>query len=100
MPKRSLLGAGIALLCASLLISPALARGLVGGHLGGPPVQPPSKQGPVAHLPNPRHAPPVSHSPPYSRVPFAKIHGPRQCYHVCRRLSGTTPDFCAQSCFF
>lgn len=88
MPKRSLLGAGMALLCASLLISSAVARGLPGGHRGGPPVQPPSNRGPV------------SHAPPHSRVPFAKIRGPRQCYHVCRGLAGTTPDFCAQSCFF
>ena len=89
MPKRSLLGAVMALLCASLLISSAVARSLSGGQLGGPPVQPPSSSGPI------------SHAPPYSpRVPFAKIRGPRQCFHVCRRLSGTTPEFCAQSCYF
>lgn len=89
MPKRSLLvSASMALLCASLFISSAVARGSTGGHLGGPPTQPP---------PNPGS---VSHAPPYSRVPFTKIRGPRQCYHVCRHLAGTTPEFCAQSCIF
>ena len=97
MSKRSLLAAGMALLCASLLIFPAAARGLTGGHLGGgPPVQSP----PISHPPSPIHGPPVWHGPSSSRVPFAKIRGPRQCYHVCRRLSGTTPEFCAQSCYF
>ena len=95
MPKRSLFGAGIALLCAPLLISSAVARSLTGGHLGGPPVQPASKLGPVSHPPRI-----VTHAPPSSRVPFTKIRGARQCYHVCRRLAGTTPDFCAQSCYF
>ena len=88
MLKRSLLGAGMALLCASLLISSAAARSSMGGHPGGSSVHPPSNPGPV------------SHAPPYTRVPLVKIRGPRQCYHVCRGLSGTTPAFCAQSCYF
>lgn len=88
MLKRSLLGAGMALVCACLLISSAVARSSMGGHLGGPSVRPPSNTGPV------------SHAPSSSRVPFVKIRGPRQCYHVCRGLSGTTPAFCAQSCYF
>lgn len=87
MLKRSLLGAGMALLCASLLISTAVARSSMGGHPGGSSVHPPSNPGPISRG-------------PATRVPLVKIRGPRQCYHVCRRLSGTTPEFCAQSCYF
>lgn len=56
MSKPSLLGAGTALLCAALLVSPAVARGLTGGHLsGGGPVHPPRVSHPPSPIKGPRY---------------------------------------------
>jgi hypothetical protein len=86
------LAAGIALMSALTAGSAATARPLGGAG--------------YASVSRP-HAVPVSRSfsqarPSRHPVRFARkmvIHGPNQCFQVCRHFAGVSAEFCMHSCY-